>query len=195
MITAQNLKDLGFVEMFDIFTRKDVWTLGVEEVDFGDSVFKVPIIEYVIEKQTCKTIRGEFCTIAKVCKSCNEITKFVESINYLFNLSIDINSVKSINFEKIDKYFESEEGKENVEMFIKNNKQLFDDTKDNFDCKNVSLPTADEIYQIAKHYTDVKCDKIFFNDESELGLIRFRFLDGYQQAIKDLIDSNYNSDF
>jgi hypothetical protein len=90
MITKQNLINLGFKEIFDIFTGKQVLVLGEEDTEICGSVRKMPIIYYNLETQSCKVVRYGFCDIERECKSEEEIIKFVESINFLFHTNIDI---------------------------------------------------------------------------------------------------------
>lgn len=92
MITTQNLTELGFSEIFDVFTGKKVWVLGEEDTEICGKPCKLPILYYNIETQTCKVSRGEFCVVQRECKSEEEIRKFVESINFLFRISVVINS-------------------------------------------------------------------------------------------------------
>ena len=97
MITTQNLTDLGFKEIFDIFANKNepsqVWVLGEEDTEICGNPCRLPIVYYSIETQTCKVVRSEFCVVQRECKSEEEIIKFVESINFLFHISVVINSV------------------------------------------------------------------------------------------------------
>jgi hypothetical protein len=96
MITTQNLTELGFSEILDVFTGKQVWVLGEEDTEICGNPCKLPILYYNIETQTCKVVRGEFCVVQRECKSEEEIRKFVESINFLFHISVVINSKKPI---------------------------------------------------------------------------------------------------
>lgn len=96
MITRQNLTDLGFKEIFNIFAKKNessqVWVLGEEDTEICGNPCKLPIVYYNIETQTCKVVRDEFCVIQRECKSEEEVSKFVESINFLFHISVVIKS-------------------------------------------------------------------------------------------------------
>lgn len=59
---------------------------------------------------------------------------------------------------------------------------------------SVSLPSTDELYLKAKHYTDVQCNLQNFFDEDEIEICRMRYMHGYEQAIKDFVNCNYNPD-
>jgi hypothetical protein len=74
MITTENLKDLGFIN-----PANDVWTIGYIDIDEK----KVNSIFYNLEDQTCS-----YKFLIKKCESTDDIMKFVESINFLFNLTI-----------------------------------------------------------------------------------------------------------
>ena len=92
MITTQNLTGLGFNEILDVFNGKQVWVLGEEDTEIFGNPCRLPIIYYNIETQTCKVVRGEFCVVQRECKTKEEIIKFVESINFLFHISVVIKS-------------------------------------------------------------------------------------------------------
>jgi hypothetical protein len=92
MITTQNLTELGFNEILDVFTGKQVWGLGEEDTEICGNPCRLPILYYNIETQTCNVSRG----VQRECKSEEEIRKFVESINFLFHISVVINSKKPI---------------------------------------------------------------------------------------------------
>lgn len=85
MITRDNLIHLGFDELLDIFSGKEIWGLGEMEVQICDNTCKLPIITYNIESQKCKVIR-DYCIIVRECKTEHEIKKFVECVTFLFNL-------------------------------------------------------------------------------------------------------------
>jgi len=53
-----------------------------------------------------------------------------------------------------------------------------------------NLPTFDEIYQKAIKYSD-DCNLENFYSEGEIIIERTRYCDGYIQAIKDYVDSEY----
>ena len=55
-----------------------------------------------------------------------------------------------------------------------------------------NLPSFDEIYQRSIKYSDVECNLQNFNTEDEIAIERTRYCDGYIQAIKDYVDSEYN---
>jgi hypothetical protein len=97
MITTQNLTDLGFKEILDVFSGRQVWVLGEEDTEICGNPCRLPILYYNIETQTCKVSRGEFCVVQRECKSEEEIRKFVESINFLFHISVVINSKNLLN--------------------------------------------------------------------------------------------------
>ena len=90
MITTQNLTDLGFKEIVDVFSSKQVWVLGEEDTEICGNSCKLPILYYNTETQTCKVVRGEFCVVQRECKTEEEIRKFVEAINFLFHISVVI---------------------------------------------------------------------------------------------------------
>jgi len=92
MITTQNLTELGFKEILNVFTGKQVWVLGEEDTEICGTPCRLPILYYNIETQTCKVVRSEFCVVQRECKSEEEIIKFVESINFLFHISVVIKS-------------------------------------------------------------------------------------------------------
>lgn len=92
MITTQNLTDLGFNEILDVFTGKQVWVLGEEDTEICGNPCRLPIFYYNIETQTCKVVRGEFFIVQRECKSEEEIIKLVECINFLFHISVVINT-------------------------------------------------------------------------------------------------------
>jgi len=96
MITTQNLTDLGFKDILDVFTGKRVWVLGEEDTEICGNPYRLPILYYNTETQTCMVVRGEFCVVQRECKLEEEIIKFVESINFLFHISVVINSKKPI---------------------------------------------------------------------------------------------------
>lgn len=56
-----------------------------------------------------------------------------------------------------------------------------------------NLPTFDEIYQKSIQYSDIECNLQNFYSEGELIIERTRYCDGYIQAIKDYIDSEYKA--
>lgn len=63
----------------------------MEECDvFGEKSI-LPLIYYDLEDQKCKCIRSEFTQISRVCKTEDDIIKFIESINFLFDLGIKYN--------------------------------------------------------------------------------------------------------
>jgi hypothetical protein len=89
MITERDLENLGFEYSNDIFIKdKKVYTLGEEFFENLD--ITLPILYYNLELQTCSVCRGEFCIINRECKNIDEIIKFVDCINFLFNLKIEI---------------------------------------------------------------------------------------------------------
>lgn len=53
------------------------------------------------------------------------------------------------------------------------------------------LPTMVELYEIANKYTNETCNLNNFFDEDEITIHKMRFVDGYTEAITDLIDENY----
>jgi len=59
---------------------------------------------------------------------------------------------------------------------------------------SVLLPSTDELYIKAKYYTDVQCNLQNFFDEDEIEISRMRYMHGYEQAIKDFVNCNYNPD-
>ncbi|MBK9357707.1 MAG: hypothetical protein IPN08_10025 [Bacteroidales bacterium] len=61
-------------------------------------------------------------------------------------------------------------------------------------CVSVSLPSTDDLYLKAKHYTDVQCNLQNFFDDDEIEISRMRYMHGYEQAIKDFVNCNYNPD-
>lgn len=92
MITTDNLIELGFKNKKSPFSDKYVWVLGEEDVDSDGIEFKnIPILYYDIEKQSCDISRGEYCRIIKKCDNILDITKFVDAINFLFDLSLVVN--------------------------------------------------------------------------------------------------------
>ena len=117
MITTQNLTDLGFKEILDSFSGKQVWVLDEEDTEICGNPCKLPILYYNIEIQTCKVVMGEFCVVQRECKSEEEIRKFVESINFLFHISVVINSKKPIEQILSDAIKESyDKIKDNLEL-------------------------------------------------------------------------------
>jgi len=86
MITTQNLTELGFSEILNVFTGKQVWVLGEEDTERCGTPCRLPILYYNIETQTCKVVRGEFCVVQRECKSEEEIRKFVESFAVIFSI-------------------------------------------------------------------------------------------------------------
>jgi hypothetical protein len=88
MITEQNLVDLGFDNSLSPYTGKKAWTLGqMETVDYMGFHANTPVVYYIIETQTCRTIGGQFTIIDRKCETEDEIKKFVECIKFLLNLS------------------------------------------------------------------------------------------------------------
>ena len=55
-----------------------------------------------------------------------------------------------------------------------------------------NLPSFDEVYQRAIKYRSVECNLQNFYSEHEIIIQRIRYCDGYIQAIKDHVDSEYN---
>lgn len=100
MITTQNLRILGFKEVPDIFTKKQVWVLGEKDTEICGNSCRIPILYYNIDTQICTFHNGEFCVVQRECKSEEEIIKFVESINFLFLMSVGINYM-SVNLKKM----------------------------------------------------------------------------------------------
>ena len=96
MITTQNLTDLGFKKILDVFSGKQIWVLGEEDTKICGNPCRLPIVYYNIETQSCKVVRGECCVVQRECKSNEEIRRFVESINFLFHISVVINTKKPI---------------------------------------------------------------------------------------------------
>ena len=92
MTNVENLTDLGFKEIVDVFSSKQVWVLGEEDTEICGNSCKLPILYYNTETQTCKVVRGEFCVVQRECKTEEEIRKFVEAINFLFHISVVIKS-------------------------------------------------------------------------------------------------------
>ncbi len=86
----QELEDLGFKKTNDPFTKKQVWVLGKENVDICGEICALPVFYYNIEKQTIKIHRGEFSIIQRKCETIEDVRKFVECINFLFNKSFEI---------------------------------------------------------------------------------------------------------
>lgn len=76
MITTDILKELGFVNPLD-----NMWIIG--NIDTNKE--KINNISYIIEEQIC-----EYKSIERKCETPEEIIKFVESINFLFDLTIEI---------------------------------------------------------------------------------------------------------
>lgn len=56
---------------------------------------------------------------------------------------------------------------------------------------NKQLPTMEELYLKAKYYTDDQCHLQNFFDEDEVEVIRMRYMDGYEQALKDFVNCDY----
>lgn len=56
------------------------------------------------------------------------------------------------------------------------------------------LPSTEELFEKAKYYTDVICNLQNFFDEDEILISRMRYIHGYEQAIKDFVNDDYNPD-
>ena len=93
MITKEDLEKIGFKETPNMWVENQKnWTIGEEEWKTHGKIKKVPSILYELDKQSCLTIRDEFCIISRTCKTKEDIIKFIECINFLFNLSIEVNA-------------------------------------------------------------------------------------------------------
>lgn len=95
MITEDILKNLGFKYEMCPFQAKLVWSIGEEDVEFGGTISKLPIIYYNIEEQYCQCNRGTFNIIIRKCTNEVDILKFIECINFLFKLNITTNRIKT----------------------------------------------------------------------------------------------------
>lgn len=71
MLTTDNLTDLGFINPMN-----NMWAIG----NIDNSII------YIIEGQICI-----YKSIIRRCETTEEVIKFVESINFLFGLTIEIN--------------------------------------------------------------------------------------------------------
>lgn len=58
------------------------------------------------------------------------------------------------------------------------------------DCEK--LPTAEQVYEKSKSYTDIECKLQYFFDEDDIEIQRMRYMDGYAKAITDFINPNFN---
>ncbi|MEK6829043.1 MAG: hypothetical protein AABY15_02870 [Nanoarchaeota archaeon] len=96
-MTTQELEEIGFVYKPDMFSKKHVWVIGEEEDDSGmfSKGTKFPLVYYDIEKQCTKINRGEFCVVGRVCKTKEELIKFIESIKFIFEIDDEKLSIKT----------------------------------------------------------------------------------------------------
>ena len=90
-ITTEILTDLGFKKIHNIFTGKEIWSLGEQQIELCGNTYNDGIIFYEIETQSCLVVKSEYCIFKRECKSEDDIIKFVDCINFLFNLAININ--------------------------------------------------------------------------------------------------------
>ena len=54
-----------------------------------------------------------------------------------------------------------------------------------------SLPTSAELFEKSRVYAYEECVLQNFHDENEIMCIRGRYIDGYEQAIRDFVKKNY----
>lgn len=87
MITIQLLKQMGFTRKGE---SSNIWIIGEELREVLGKTLKLPIIYYNIATQTCSVNRSEFCNLSRVCKDQKDIEKFVDCINFFFNLSVTL---------------------------------------------------------------------------------------------------------
>lgn len=92
-MTIEELLEIGFKEIHNPFTENEtMFVLGEEKAGTHGNLCMLPIIYYDIKSFQCKTIRGEFCVIARKCETVEEIIKFVEAVNFLFELNVSLNN-------------------------------------------------------------------------------------------------------
>lgn len=89
MLNKFQLRSLGFRLEKSNFIDKLYFVLGEEDIEVcGLILRKQPIIFYDIDTQTARVSRGEFCVISRKCETVECLNKFIESISFLFNLTL-----------------------------------------------------------------------------------------------------------
>ena len=59
---------------------------------------------------------------------------------------------------------------------------------------SVSLPDAEKLFELAHYYAYKRCSLQNFESEPEIEIHKLRYVHGYEQAIKDFVDNDYDPD-
>jgi hypothetical protein len=59
---------------------------------------------------------------------------------------------------------------------------------------SVSLPDTDELFKLAHDYAYKRCSLQNFDSEAEIELVKIRYVHGYEQALKDFVNGDYDPD-
>ena len=89
-MTKKTLFNLGFEEKIDVFTGENIFVLGEQIINVCGKQEKLPIIYYNINDNCCKTIQSEYSIVIRICKTKEEIEKFINAVSFLFELKISI---------------------------------------------------------------------------------------------------------
>lgn len=62
------------------------------------------------------------------------------------------------------------------------------------DSVSVSLPDTDELFKLAHDYAYKRCSLQNFDSEADIELVKIRYVHGYEQALKDFVNGDYDPD-